>query len=75
MKPRQILIYGLLSFLIASSMALYVYLDHRLVPQDGGAGSGVQQLHIQDLDDLHQLMMDKSDPSAEVSRQSLLLRN
>ncbi|WP_017813954.1 hypothetical protein [Paenibacillus shenyangensis] len=62
MKPRQIIIYGLLSFLIASSMALYVYLDHRILPQSSTDG-GIQQLRIQNLDDLQQLMLDKSDNS------------
>lgn len=69
MKPRQILIYGLLSFLIASSMALYVYLDHRIVSPHGGTDSGIQQLRIQNLDDLQQLMLDQSDqPQASEAR-------
>ncbi|ANF95290.1 hypothetical protein [Paenibacillus bovis] len=70
MKPRQILIYGLLSFLIASSMALYVYLDHRIMPQ-GSTDGGIQQLRIQNLDDLQQLMLDKSDQSPTSEAHSL----
>ena len=70
MKPRQILIYGLLSFLIASSMALYVYLDHRIVSSHG-TDNGIQQLRIQNLDDLQQLMLDKSDQSPASAAHSL----
>ncbi len=55
MKPKQIMIYGLLSFLIASSLAMYVYLDHRL-PQYGknNASDPTQKVHIENLDDLQQ---------------------
>ncbi|WP_322923690.1 hypothetical protein [Paenibacillus campi] len=55
MKPKQIVIYGLLSFLIASSLAMYVYLDHRLPQYDKTSTSDyAQKIQIESLSDLKQ---------------------
>ncbi len=55
MKPKQIVIYGLLSFLIASSLAMYVYLDHRLPQYDKTSTSDyTQKIQIESLSDLKQ---------------------
>ncbi|MEW4371071.1 hypothetical protein [Paenibacillus kandeliae] len=64
MKPKQILIYGLLSFLIASSLAMYVYLDYRLPGWHNNHTTPGNQLRIENLDDLQRLMTDKPEQSS-----------
>ncbi len=55
MKPKQIVIYGLLSFLIASSLAMYVYLDHRLPGYSKTSTTdSIQKVHMESLSDLQQ---------------------
>lgn len=58
MKPKQIIIYGLLSFLIASSLAMYVYLNHQLHDHTHTPSSNTPNLRIENLYDLQQLKMD-----------------
>lgn len=75
MKPKQILIYGLLSFLIASSLAMYVYLDHRLPGLHDSQTTPTNNLRIENLDDLQRLMTDKPEQSSAMPIQPVSTDN
>ncbi|MDR0267272.1 penicillin-binding transpeptidase domain-containing protein [Paenibacillus sp.] len=73
MKPKQIVIYGLLSFLIASAIGIYVYFQGSYDEKpDGTLQKYIHSLENQDYEKLYELMSKESLEQSGVTREQFI---